>query len=191
VDDHAYFVTFNLHDAVPVAFRDQLRTEKRIRIAELERLKERATPAELHAIDRVLHERAEEHLDAGEGACWFRDPRIADLVANALTHFDQQRYRLLAWCVMPNHVHAVFEPGDTIARIVHSWKSFTAKRANKILRRAGEFWQEDYYDHTVRDAPELARVIEYVFHNPRKAKLAGWPWVRVYGERLSVAGREV
>ena len=84
-------MTFNLADAMPAGFREELRAERRMRIAELERLKQRATSAEMHAIDRIIQERAEECLDRGSGACWMRDPRIADLVADALLHFDQSR----------------------------------------------------------------------------------------------------
>jgi REP element-mobilizing transposase RayT len=53
--------------------------------------------------------RIEEYLDAGHGACWLHRADIAALVEGALLHFDQQRYRLLAWCIMPNHVHALIE----------------------------------------------------------------------------------
>ena len=54
---------------------------------------------------------------------------------DTLRHFDNQRYRLFAWCVMPNHVHVVARifPGHTLAETIHSWKSFTAKKANDLL----------------------------------------------------------
>src|SRR5438876_3641973 len=113
---------------MPAGFREELRAERRMRIAELERLKQRATSAEMYAIDRIIQERAEECLDRGSGACWMRDPRIADLVADALLHFDQSRYLLFAWTVMPNHVHVIFNSRHKVDRILHSWKSFTSKR---------------------------------------------------------------
>src|SRR3972149_6062593 len=49
-------------------------------------------------------------------------------------------HRVLAWCVMPNHVHIVIETreGYPLADVVHSWKSFTAKEANKLLNRSGD-----------------------------------------------------
>jgi hypothetical protein len=118
-----YFVTFNLFDAVPREFVERLRIERQVRIAELERLRQRATRAELHGIDRVLRERVEECLDVGVGECFMRNASIAEVVAVALNYFDGDRYELLAWCVMPNHVHVVFEPHLQVDRIVHSWKS--------------------------------------------------------------------
>jgi putative transposase len=88
----------------------------------------------------------DQKLDAGLGACWLARADIAELVETALLHFDGDRYRLLAWCVMPNHVHVVVEPGanNLLDRIVQSWKSYTAKRANQILARSGMFWHRDY-----------------------------------------------
>jgi hypothetical protein len=80
-------------------------------------------------------ERIEELLNAGHGACHLRDPRIARLIENALLHFEGERYRLLEWVVMPNHVHALIEivPGQPLDRVIHSWKSFTAKAALNLL----------------------------------------------------------
>ena len=86
------------------------------------------------------------------------------MVEGGLLHFDAQRYLLLAWCVMPNHVHALIETreGWPLDGVLHSWKSFTSHEAGKILRGAaggtpalpgrerqrpaGEFWQREYLD---------------------------------------------
>ena len=95
-NEATYFVTFNLHDAFSAEYRERLERERHIRMSELERVKVKATAAELHEIERIIRERAEEMLDSGSGAAWMRDPRIAELVANALMHFDEDRYLLLA-----------------------------------------------------------------------------------------------
>src|SRR6185437_12636455 len=104
--------------------------------------------------------------------------------ADALRHFDGKKYRLIAWCVMPNHVHVVFKmfPSAELAEVVHSWKSFTAKAANRLLNLSGTFWEREYYDHLVRDQEELGRIIRYVARNPEKARLKQWPWVWVCGQ---------
>ena len=85
---------------------------------------------------------------------------------------------------MPNHVHVVMRlrPGRRLAEIVHSWKSFTAKECNRVLSRNGPFWQREYYDHLVRDAAELDRLIDYVVQNPVRANLKGWKWVGSGGQ---------
>ena len=133
-------------------------------------------------IHRLIYQRAEKYLDAGKGKCWLRHPEIAVIIENALLHFDAQRYRLLAWCVMPNHVHTMIETreGFPLSGILHSWKSFTGNEANKILQRQGEFWQREYFDRYVRNAEHYAAAIRYIEENPVKAGLVKlkteWPW---------------
>lgn len=105
---------------------------------------------------------------------------MATLVENSLLHFDGDRYRLLAWCIMPNHVHVLIEtitinglPGSagipagktsqhsphSLSKIIHSWKSFTATEANRILGRTGPFWFREYHDRYIRDEKHLANVL--------------------------------
>jgi hypothetical protein len=66
------------------------------------------------------------------------------------------------------------------------WKSFSSKESNKLLNRTGSFWQEDYFDHIIRDMRELHDTIEYVMNNPAKAGLRDWAFVRMYPERIPV-----
>jgi REP element-mobilizing transposase RayT len=111
-----------------------------------------------------------------------KDPRIAALVESALLYFDNVRYRLPAWVVMPNHVHALLIPttGFSLEDILHSWKSFTSNEANKKLRRNGRFWQEDYYDRFIRSGQHYVDAIDYIENNPVKARLChrpeDWPF---------------
>jgi putative transposase len=112
-------------------------------------------------------------LNRGRGACHLRDERIADLVENALLHFDGERHRLLAWCVMPNHVHAMIEPMGNwpLADVIGSWKSFTAKQSNRLLGRTGAFWQRECFDRYIRNERHFATTIAYIESNPVKAGL--------------------
>jgi REP element-mobilizing transposase RayT len=126
----------------------------------------------------LIERRLDDALDRGEGFAFMRDPLIADCVAGAITFFERQRYELAAWCVMPNHVHAVVRPLDVwrLPQIVHSWKSWSAKRANTLLGRCGAFWQREYFDRVIRDDDDLIRTVRYVLDNPSKAGLAEWRW---------------
>ncbi len=111
------------------------------------------------------------------GPTWLKDERVATVVADALHWRDGQGYRLDAYCIMSNHVHAVFapylseaslQPGQTedgllyeseeppLDVIMHSLKSWTAQQANAVLGRNGQFWQHESYDHVVRDDAEFA-----------------------------------
>jgi REP element-mobilizing transposase RayT len=103
-------------------------------------------------------------------------------VQDALLHFDGERYQLLAWCLMPNHVHVVIEMLDahSLSDIVRSWKTFTARLANVSLGRSGPFWHADYFDRYMRDEQHFSQTVEYVENNPVKAGLvqtpADWTW---------------
>ena len=117
--------------------------------------------------------------------------------------YDGKRYRLDAYCVMPNHFHLVLAPlpitewdetkeltdnlRDTeqdypLSKIMHSIKSFTSKEANKVLQRNGTFWQGESHDRAIRDHQEWERTIAYVINNPVKAGLvAQWEdWPHTY-----------
>ena len=119
--------------------------------------------------------------DTGYGACDLGIPSIGALVQDALLHGDGDRYRLLEWCVMPNHVHVLLEPFRCpLADIVRMWKSSTARRANRILGRSGTFWMRDYYDRYIRDPRHFEAARRYIWLNPVNAGLcrdpAEWPW---------------
>ncbi|MCY3966720.1 MAG: transposase [Acidobacteria bacterium] len=119
--------------------------------------------------------------DAGHGACHLRHPRIAGLVQDTLLYGDGDRYRLIDWCIMPNHVHGLIEPHRaSLRRIVQTWKSVSARRANLILGRKGRFWMEDYYDRYIRDRRHYEAVRRYIWNNPVTAGLCRradqWPW---------------
>jgi REP element-mobilizing transposase RayT len=126
--------------------------------------------------------RLDEHLNAGRGACHLRLPAIADHLEQTLLHFDGDRYRLLAWCIMPNHVHVVVQtsPGYRLGDLVRSWKTFSAREANAILGLKGRFWCHDYFDRYVRGDTHLERTIAYTERNPLDAglitKAEDWPW---------------
>ena len=121
--------------------------------------------------DSEKRKEIEKCLNRGYGSCWLRLPEIAQEVEDALLHFDSQRYRMLAWVVMPNHAHAIFEPlhGFSLGEIVDSWKGHTVSVANRILNRKGHFWAKDYFDRYVRDVKHLRHAIRYVHENPVKA----------------------
>ena len=123
-------------------------------------------------------------LDKGSGACHLRNPALAKVVSEALLHFNERRYRLFAWCVMPNHLHVVVRlfPGYSLAAVLHSWKSYTAKRAADVIGITGSIWQREYYDHLLRSEAEFQRAVRYVVENPVKAGLRDWHWMWARGQ---------
>ena len=123
----------------------------------------------MEEIHRALRRKVERYLDRGAGECHLRRPEIADLVANALRHFDGEHYLLDEWVVMPNHVHVVLwpMPNYTLSEILKSRKQFTARQANLVLGRTGEtFWQRESFDHWIRYDAEKERIRRYLRGNP-------------------------
>ena len=131
---------------------------------------------------RELRRRIDTYLDAGHGACWLQRPEIAELIQHALLYFDAARYCLLAWCIMPNHVHVLIETksGYPLAEVLQCWKSYTSSEANKMLGRRGNFWQREYLDRFIRNAEHYSAVISYIEENPVVGGLVklktDWPW---------------
>jgi REP element-mobilizing transposase RayT len=140
-----------------------------------------------------LRKRIDKYEDAGHGSCWLRHKDIARLMEETLLHYDGEHYRLVAWCIMPNHIPAIIEvmESHSLQKIIHSWKSYSSHEANKILQRSGKFWFREYHDRFMRNADHLATTIEYVENNPVKAGLVEtkqeWQWSSAW-ERRRPAG---
>jgi len=194
LDGAWYAVTFRLWDSLPQHVIESWLFERKNIVKTAEQMNRPLSKQEEQRLAHLYSEKVERYLDAGYGSCYMEDGRIAGIVARALVHFEGQRYSLAAWCVMPNHVHVVVQPfagttgGTPVPRvashselpdILHSWKSFTAKEANKLLRRSGDFWQAEYYDHLIRDEADFRHSVRYVLDNPKKAGLKNWQWVGV------------
>ncbi len=168
-------ITFRLADALPRSFLARCEEELA------------ALPATQRQTEK--EKRIAAWLDRGEGECHLRNPHIASLVERSLLHFDGERYRLLCWCVMPSHVHVMIDvlEGHPLAKTLHSWKSFTAKEANRMLNRSTVFWQPEYHDRFIRDDDHFANTLRYIEGNPVKAGLVAraeeWRWSSAWSAR--------
>lgn len=80
---------------------------------------------------------------------------------------------MVAWCVMPNHVHVLIEQmeGHPLGDVVQAWKSATAHKINGIAGRTGRLWRREYFDRFMRDEDHLTSTIDYIENNPVHAKL--------------------
>jgi NAD+ synthetase len=174
-----YAVTFRLADSLPATVVESWKRERE----EIEqRAKSQSRSLTWHERKELQHlyaARVDSILNAGQGACYLKDERIARIIQDALKHFHAEHYELIGWAIMPNHVHVVVRPLEAhqLPEILHSWKSFTAKEANKVLGRSGPFWQDEYYDHLIRDEEDFHHALQYVIDNPERAGLHDWPWI--------------
>jgi REP element-mobilizing transposase RayT len=168
--DLVQFVTFRLEDSMPVSRRGEWEHLLAIEDAAQKRLK------------------LEAYLDRGIGLCQLRDPDVATRVEQALLHRHGEHYELLAWVVMPNHVHVLVHVWRTpLWKMVLRWKTWVAthreRRAparlehNKYHRAApergapGGFWQREYWDTFMRDEEQEKKSIRYIEGNPARARL--------------------
>jgi len=107
------------------------------------------------------------------------------VVADALRFFNGTRYRLAVYVVMDDHVHAVLQTasGHGLSDILHSLKSFTANRINRLRGRTGKLWQKDSYTEIMRNRPAIASSIQYVYYNPLRkwGRVAGYEWLEYFG----------
>jgi len=173
-----YFVTFRLADSLPQSVVEAWRAERDTLLRQTQAQKGPLPPPDATRLMKLFSEKVEAYLDAGTGSCLMRRDDVAAIVRDALLHFHDKRYTLLAWCIMPNHVHIVLRPksGHGLPDILHSWKSLTAKNINRLLIRKGRVWQPEYYDHLIRDEADLNRCINYTLSHPEKAGMPDWKW---------------
>ena len=190
------FVTFRLAGSIPKKVLQQWLAEKSL-------LARQPSTEEIELqFRRRWFARFEDILDKNAtGPRWLADPQIAGIVSDSLIYRDGRDYLLSASTIMSNRAHAVFTPrlndrsltevrdrnriafkssDPTLSAIMKSLKGYTARQANKLLGRTGAFWEEESYDHQVRDEEELGRIVRYVLNNPVKAGLVEhwsmWPW---------------
>jgi REP element-mobilizing transposase RayT len=175
------FVTFNLKGSLP----DEVWAEL---LRERERLeRESARPHESLADRKVRHSKmifamTDRHLDAGRnGPLHLKNERAAKSVENSILFGVPERYRLFAYCVMPNHVHVLLTPIMRYRKLMQGIKGYTAHEINGLLGLRGQvFWQDESYDHWPRDEEEFFRIIAYIENNPAAAGLCSrpedWPW---------------
>ena len=113
------------------------------------------------------------------------EPSQKDCVFNAIFFLDGKKYELYAVVVLNDHVHMVVNPFESLPKIMHSIKSFTAHDINKILERKGNVWQNESYDRVIRDEDEFLEKLNYIANNPIKANLArqheDYRWLYIKG----------
>jgi REP element-mobilizing transposase RayT len=186
-----YFITIRLINSLPKEVI--LDIQERRREFQRKTLKEGRSNHDLkQRLERKLFKKFEQYLDnPSSGSVWLKNDKVANIAKESLHYRDGKDYSLYAYCIMSNHIHIVFrhiskkdnqldkEHLAPITKILKSYKSYTALRANKLLKRQGAFWQEESFDRIIRNQKELENVIAYTLNNPVKANLVSswqeWP----------------
>ena len=167
----AYFVTFRLADSIPRAILAEIQREaeewrKKGPLSDLEQ-------EEWREFQRGRLRKLERLLDDGHGECMLRESRHRQAVVEALHHFEGERTEMLAYAVMPNHVHVLcrLRGGFELEKVCRSWKSFTGRNLQHHLGRKGTLWQDENFDRIIRDEAHYQATVRYIAKNPLKAGL--------------------
>lgn len=165
-------VTLRLSDALPAAELQKMDIDARM-----------VEPAKRVHFKR---ERTQEILNAGHGSCALKNPKVARAVLDVLEDQHAKRYKLIAWCIMPNQLHVLIEPCCPLARIVQDWKAITTRWALQQnlalgLKLKGKgMWMKRYQDRFIRDSEHLAEATKDLHDSPVVAGLCespeDWRW---------------
>ena len=177
-ENGTFFVTTRLAGSLPKKVIIELKKSHELKKKEL-----RATGLKGKQLKEALSKCSElyfgkfDHLldDANSGPTWLQEKAIANIVKNSFHFFDKDRYELICYTIMSNHVHLILHGLDRkLFRVMQSIKRGSSRESNKLLDRVGEpFWHPESYDRLIRDDQELARKIIYTLNNPVKAGLVG------------------
>jgi putative transposase len=119
----------------------------------------------------------------------FSDFHMGRTVVHEMMRLDQSGVvNSLAWVIMPDHVHWLFElKSGSLATLMQSLKGRSACVINKAYGAKSLTWQKGYHDHRVRTEEDLRSMALYVVANPLRARLVEhlgdyplwdciWPW---------------
>ncbi len=184
-----FFVTFRLKDSIPKVKIWNLKKDFEKKIDQIKSIKTADLDFQVYNERKRFFAKYDNLLDSIEdGPIFLKQPEIAKLIADETHRFDGDLYKLVAYSIMPNHVHILIDTSfqipdyfdvskwesldfEPLSNIMKRIKGPSALYANRLLDRKGKFWQRESYDHYIRSAKEFNRVIAYILNNPVKAGL--------------------
>jgi putative transposase len=187
-----YFVTSCLKGSIPAEGMLDL-VQYRASISSVKKSPKQSEGEWQRILNKKHFARADEWLDNRSFVRHFQIAALAKLIVDSFRHFAAVRYDVFAFVVMPSHLHWIFRPRESWIRthktsadrtprevILHTFKRHTALKCNELLGQEGQFWQDESYEHCVRDEEEFLRCVDYVETNPVKAGLVTepekWPY---------------
>jgi REP element-mobilizing transposase RayT len=185
------FTTFRLFGSVPATVLNEYRNERMSKERQADERSHSEADVEFYRrwflkIDAILDK-------AQVGPMWLKRSDVRSVVFEKILEDDVERYRLDAFSIMSNHVHALFQPNvkmrvgeipvlerdSTLAKVMQSWKGASARECNRLLGRSGQFWDHESFDREIRGVRGFDRALRYTLRNPVKARLvrrpADWP----------------
>ena len=175
VVDGRYFVTLRQAGSLPREVEGELR-------AQLAGISE----ADYLVRSRVYFQRLEEHLDR----CRIESgsltaPDVARQIETTILTYDEiGHWRMLAFTIMPNHLHLFFRCGalglkDVMERFKRATARFVSRGVSSVRK---PLWQSEWFDHWSRSVQEDEKIVSYIRNNPVRAGLVNdpkeWAWTK-------------
>jgi len=183
------FITYRLFFKLPDEYLNRVKLLKTEFQNKIRSVKKKNIESEKLKFEKNLFDYKDNFIGKFQNSpFWLKEDKIAKIIKDSLFWGSQKRYDLFAFCVMPNHVHILIRPviiddkPFPLQKIMYDHKHFTAIEANKIINRKDNFWQDEHYDHYIRNEKEFFNVLNYIYLNPVKAKLIDNPedWEHTY-----------
>ena len=146
IEGYYQFITFRTFDSIDNYLKKLYNTEK---------------------INKQKQQAIDNYLDSSNNGAYLNG-KVLEYLYDFFQTQDKKLYDLVAFCIMPNHVHLLFKPIDKLNVVMQKLKGATANHINKILNKSGKFWAGDYYDKAIRDEKHFFVVYEYIKNNPIK-----------------------
>ncbi|MFZ1322209.1 MAG: transposase [Ignavibacteria bacterium] len=185
LDNEYYFVTSRLIDSIPAFKLTELRNNFRKDENLLKKLytKEKYKEERYNLLKKYFGYYDDCLNRSLSQVNYLSDERIAKIVSDSFRFLNGRVFDMISFCIMPNHFHILIKIGKLLKpfyRIMQSLKRHTSRQSNIVLNKSGTFWEEESYDHIVRDEIELLRIMKYILNDPVKAGLVknafDWKW---------------
>lgn len=161
-------ITYRLSDSIPAVMQEKIETELRY------------VPEARMEVERRIKLQA--RLDKGYGSCILRIPVAAECIENNWKHFEGERYDLISWVIMPNHVHLLIKlnEGVSLGKVIQSWKAYTSRRLKRMLEEG----KIDLNPHYLLDENDGVRPPQILDRSFIGKIFPQGVWMREYWDRI-------
>ncbi|MDE5794040.1 MAG: transposase [Muribaculaceae bacterium] len=168
-DGTTQYVTFRLADSLPATKIQELNDL----ISQFKKANPEPWDQETQ-IDywKMIGPKSERLLHNGYGNCLLRFPEVRKILIDSISYYDEKKYIVYAYIIMPNHVHMLIRPLGKykIRDILHGIKGFSGFGINKLTCSHGEFWMRESFDRLVRSEAAYEHYMRYIISNPRNLR---------------------
>lgn len=161
-----YFVTFRLSDSLPEDVKNEY-----VNLLDglIQKYPIPRTYEQQSEVERITRNSLDKYLDAGYGSCVLKEDNVRAALVRTLEHNNGVDYELIAYVIMPNHVHLALAliNNCSLQQVIKTIKRASAHSICKLANCGAPLWQREYYDRIIRNEMHLSRVLAYIANNPR------------------------